>query len=137
MWILIRFQNSDPDPETQAIRIRTFYDNPCPFSTRMQYVKQTLFWWVLWHMWQVSASATGSNITGQVVNEDGVQFNNVYRLEAKDDFANVIRKDYYDISYFCHRGMEPSLPRFWSSITFYLHTDTADYSVSHDRALNT
>ena len=74
--------------------------------------------------------AAASNIKKpENITQDGALFQNVYALEAKGDFAAVERKDYYDISYFCHAGMEASLPRFWSSVSFNLDIENSDYSV--------
>ena len=89
-------------------------------------------WLVLTAATTVVLSQTGSptitrgGAAPENITQDGALFQNVYALEAKGDFAAVERKDYYNISYFCHAGMEASLPRFWSSVSFNLDIENSD-----------
>jgi hypothetical protein len=94
---------------------------------------QSLWWtfsgWLVISKLVWAVSAAGSNITSKVEQENGVTFSNVYRLEVKDDFAEVEKNESEVVAYFCHTGMESTLPRFWSSASFNLVIGNSDYSV--------
>ena len=79
----------------------------------------------------VSNKTEACQITAAVVLEDGNQFENVYVLQSKEDCANIEKKEQDVFSYFCHKGIEASLPRFWSSMSFVLNIDSMDYWVRY------
>jgi len=77
----------------------------------------------------VTRFCLGLPVNSSSVIESGIRFSGVHYLEERGDFAVVEKAQYEDLNYFCHRGNEPSLVKFWSSASFKLDITSQDYQV--------